>query len=525
MTQPVNFDREKLRRLRDDFEYFAKHLLRIRTKAGTIEPFRLNRAQKFLHDKLERQRRETGQVRAIICKGRQMGCSTYLQGRFYWRMWGGRGLNAFILTHEQPATDNLFKMTKRYHELVPDWARHETAASNAKELIFAGRECSYAVATAGTKEVGRSSTIQLFHGSEVAFWPNAEDHVAGLEQAISDTEGSERIFESTANGIGNVYQRRYKSAERGDSSDIAVFMPWYWDEGYRRPAPDDWMPGKKWLEYAAVNQLDRAQLYWAFVKNRDMATATGQSEDEPCWKFKQEYPSNADEAFQTAGNSFIPSNHVAMARTRQVIPQGAIIIGVDPARGGGDKTGVIDRIGRKLGHNLCATWDFDDTMVTVGHLVGVIKRFRPAAMNIDVGGLGAGIVDRLLELGYGHIVNAVNFGSSPLGVGPTGDELYANRRAEMWDNLRDWMQGEVQIPNLDDLHADLTAPAWGKGQTRYSSNNELVMEPKDSIRERMGFSPDLGDAAALTFAIPIAANLGVDDDDGIDRQRSRATGY
>lgn len=520
----IDFDAAKLKRLRDDFGYFAKHCLRIRTKAGKVEPFKLNKAQMYLHDKLEDQRKRTGKVRAIICKGRQMGCSTYLQGRFYWRMWGGKGLNTFILTHEQAATDNLFKMTKRYHELMPGWAKHETGASNAKELNFAGRECSYAVATAGTKEVGRSSTIQLFHGSEVAFWPNAEDHVAGLEQAQADSPGTERILESTANGIGNVYQRRYKAAERGDSVDIAVFMPWYWDDGYQMPCPDDWAPSKQWLEYQQANKITRDQIYWAFIKNRDMANATSQPIDEPCWKFKQEYPSNADEAFQTAGNSFIPSNNVAMARARSVIPQGALIIGVDPARGGGDKTGIIDRVGRKLGHNICATWDFDDTMTIVGHVVGIIKRFNPAAVNVDVGGLGAGVVDRLNELGYDYCVNAVNFGSSPIGVGPTGDELYENRRAEMWDNLRDWMAGDVQIPNLDELHADLTAPAWGKGQTRFKSNNELVIESKDSIRERLGFSPDMGDAAALTFAVPVSG-FALAGDHRDEHGRNDNTGY
>lgn len=518
----IDFDRAKLRRLRDDFEYFAKHCLRIRTKSGEIVPFKLNRGQRFLHEKLEKQRRETGKVRAIVLKGRQMGCSTYMQGRYYWRMWGGKGLTAFILTHEDKATSNIFKMTKRYHDLMPEALKHPTQAANAKELTFAGRECSYAVATAGTKETGRSATIQLFHGSEVAFWPNAEDHVAGLEQAISDAPGTEVVLESTANGIGNVYQRRYKAAERGDSDDIAVFMPWYWDEEYRAEPPGDWQPGRKWAEYAKLYNLDEAQLFWAFAKSRKMAQATGESDDEPCWKFKQEYPANADEAFQTAGNSFIPSGHVAMARVRSVIPAGALIIGVDPARGGGDKTGVIDRVGRRLGHRICATWDFDDTMVIVGHIVSLIKQYQPDAVNIDVGGLGAGVVDRLLELGYGDVVNAVNFGSSPIGVGPTGDELYDNRRAEMWDVMRDWMAGEVRIPNLDDLHADLTAPIWGKGKTRFKSNNELVLEPKDSIRERLGFSPDLGDAAALTFAVPYAAAVHDFDD---TRERNRVTGY
>lgn len=521
--EPIEFDRSKLLRLRDDFEYFAKHCLKIRTKAGVVIPFTLNHAQRYLHDKLENQRRETGRVRAVICKGRQMGCSTYVQGRFYWRLWGGKGLSAFILTHEQRATDNLFGLTRRYHEQMPAWARHPTAASNAKELVFAGRDCSYSVATAGTKEVGRSNTFQLFHASEVGFWPNAEDHVAGLEQALADEVGTERILESTANGIGNVYQRRYKAAEHGDSEDIAVFMPWYWDDGYTREAPEDWEPGQKWADYRTAYRLTREQLYWAYTKNRGMAQATSEPEDEPCWKFKQEYPANADEAFQTAGNSFIPSPHVAMARARSVIPSGVMIVGVDPARGGGDKTGVIDRMGRKMGHNICATWDFDDTMVTVGHIVSIIKKYQPAAVNVDVGGLGAGVVDRLLELGYGYCVNPVNFGSNPIGVGPTGDELYENRRAEMWDVMRDWFAGEVQVPNLDDLHADMTAPAWGKGKTRYKSNNELIIEPKDSIRERLGFSPDLGDAAALTFAIPIAANHSHDEAENYTR--NSVTGY
>lgn len=525
MTSLTSQQVERLKRLRDDFEYFAKHLLRIRTKSGQVVPFELNKAQRRLHDQLERQRRETGRVRAIILKGRQMGCSTYVQGRFYWRLWCGKGLNAFILTHEQAATDNLFKMTKRYHELCPDWAKHDTGASNAKELNFAGRECSYSVATAGTKEVGRSSTIQLFHGSEVAFWPNAEDHVAGLEQAQSDEDGTERILESTANGIGNVYQRRYKAAERGDSKDRAIFMPWFWDDGYRAEVPEGWFPPAKWEEYQGLYGLDLEQVYWGYLKNRDMATATAQSIDEPCWKFKQEYPANAEEAFQTAGNSFVPSAAVAKARKAKVLGQGPLIIGVDPARGG-DKTGVIDRRGRRAGELICELWDSGDTMEIAGKVARIIRLYRPALVNIDVGGLGAGIVDRLHELGFAQ-VHAVNFGSNPVGVGPTGDELYENRRAEMWDTMRDWLGNVagVQIPDNDGLHGDVCAPVWGSGATRYKSNNELVLEPKDKIRERLGASPDLGDALALTFAEPVGEYLADEDDDDDIRGRNGTTGY
>lgn len=515
----------KLRRLRDDFEYFAKTCLFIRTKAGKIVPLKLNRAQLYLHDRLEKQRRETGKVRAIVLKGRQMGASTYIEARFYWRLWGGKGLRAFILTHEQAATDNLFSMAKRYHDNVPEALRHPTQAANAKELAFEGRDCSYSVATAGTKEVGRSATMQLFHGSEAAFWPNAEDHIAGLEQALADVDGTERILESTANSIGNSFQRRYSAAQRG-SSDIPIFMPWFWSEDYAAEPPDGWAPPKAWEDYSERNGLTWEQLYWAFVKNRDMASATGQSENEPCWKFKQEYPSNAEEAFQTAGNSFIPSDKVAAARNPPaiVLPVGPLIIGVDPARGGGDKTGIIDRRGRRVGSIIHEIMDVDDTMLIAGKVAQLIRLHRPASVNIDVGGLGAGIYDRLREMGH-QCVNAVNFGSSPVGMGPTGDELYENRRAEMWDVMRDWFNDPagVQIPDDDTMHGDLTAPVWGSGATRHKSNNELVIESKDKIRERLGFSPDLGDAMALTFAMPMFEG-GIEDEERPVQRRS-GTGY
>ena len=61
----------------------------------------------------------------------------------------------------------------------------------------------------------------------------------------------------------------------------------------------------------------------------------------------------------------------------------------------------------------------------------------------------------------------------------------------------------MDIPDHDTLHTDLCAPIWGKGATRFNSNQQIILEPKESIKERLGFSPDGGDAAALTFAFPV----------------------
>ena len=75
--------RKKIELLKSNLPFFAKTALQIRTKEGKITPFVFNRAQLYVHQKLEEQKRQTGMVRALILKGRQQGCSTYVGARFY----------------------------------------------------------------------------------------------------------------------------------------------------------------------------------------------------------------------------------------------------------------------------------------------------------------------------------------------------------------------------------------------------------------------------------------------------------
>src|ERR1051325_1599577 len=102
-------------RFQFDYPFFARFSLKIRTKDGTISPLILNDAQIYLHSKLEEQYNATGKIRALILKGRQQGCSTYVGGRFYWRTTRNPGKATFILSHEADTTENLFQMVERYH--------------------------------------------------------------------------------------------------------------------------------------------------------------------------------------------------------------------------------------------------------------------------------------------------------------------------------------------------------------------------------------------------------------------------
>lgn len=489
-------DRERAirQRLKDDFEHYASRCLKIRTKAGHVEPFTLNRPQRLLHDALEAQRRETGKVRALVLKARQWGCSTYVEGRYYWRATHRRGCQAFILTHEQSATDNLFGMAQRFHDNCPAPVKPQTGAANAKEMSFNLLDSGYKVGTAGSKEVGRSQTVQLFHGSEVAFWPNAANHVAGVMQAVPNIRDTEVILESTANGIGGLFYDMCMAAIRGDSEYILVFVPWFEHEEYTTEPPKDWECPPGWRDYGNLHGLTLDQVYWAWAKNRDLASACSGSVDEPCWLFRQEYPATVDEAFQAGGtDTFIRSDLVMKARKAMVPDQShhPLIFGVDIARGGGDKTRIIDRLGRCAGHLVNETIDSGDLMDIAGRVAKLIDRHDPDAVFLDVTGLGAGVYDALKARNY-RCVHAVNFGSKPA----EGDK-YLNKRAEMWGRMRDWFEDEGGADLVDDegLHTCICAPGY-----KFDSYSRTVLEPKEDIKKRLGFSPDGGDALALTFA-------------------------
>lgn len=483
-------------RLKDNFPHYAPRCLKIRPKdprAGN-QPFQLNKAQEYLHARLEEQRAKTGKVRALVLKGRQQGISTYIGGRFYWRTTHARGVRTFILTHEQDATDNLFAMVDRYHAHCPELVKPHTGASNAKELLFDILESGYAVGTAGTKAVGRSQTIQLFHGSEVAFWPNAPTHFAGVVQAVPDLPGTEILLESTANGVGGEFHERWQQAEAGIGDYIAVFIPWYWQEEYRRAVPEGFEPTEDEQEYMELHGVDLEQIVWRRNKIAELKDPL---------LFKQEYPATAAEAFQTTGHDgFISADAVLRARKAKLEPGGLLVMGYDPNWKGKDRASLARRRGRqarvesKMGLS---------TMEQVGWLKSVIDTERPRRMFIDVGGAGVAIVDRLHEMGYAKIVRAVNFGSAPLDAQPKDENGrpkggYVNRRAEMWGKSRDWLEdiGGADIDDTDVLQADACGPGY-----KYDSLSRVQLESKDDMRKRGVRSPDEWDAVALTFAEPV----------------------
>lgn len=491
-------EKEKRLRLRDDYEFYASRCLFIRTKAEGLKPFELNKAQRYIHQRIEDQRKETGKVRTIILKGRQQGCSTYVEGRFMWRTTHTKGVKAFILTHEEDASQNLFTMSKRYYEHLPPFVKPEIHASNAKELLFTHLDSGYQIGTAGNKSVGRSQTNQFFHGSEVAFWPNAAEHAKGILQTVPDAKGTEVIYESTANGVGNFFHQQWKLAESGEGDFQAIFVPWFWQSEYTKSAPGGFRLTPEEDDLRVYYDLNVDQMYWRRQKIVELSSGGKDGE----FAFMQEYPMNAAEAFQVSGgNGLIQQEVIVKARKTTVKGSGPLIVGVDPSRGG-DRFSLIKRHGRKAYDK--RSWkgeEINKLGKAVSKCKAVLDEVCPVAgkvpdmMFIDAGG-GSDLVDRLHELGYEKRVKAIYFGSSPL------DELkYKNKRGEMWGLLAEWLSDEnleVDIPDDDELQADLSASPYDR-----DSHDRIVLWKKERIKEKYGFSPDDGDALALTHAEPV----------------------
>lgn len=482
-------DREDLRlieKIRSDFPTYAARALKVKAKGGDLVPLVLNVAQQHLHDQAEKQLRETGKVRILGLKGRQQGFSTYTEGRYYYKVTGGFGRRAFILTHEDAATRKLFAMATRYHENMDPTLKPVAERSSVTELYFGKLDSGYGVGTARTKGTGRSDTIQYFHGSEVAWWPNQDEHMAGVLQALPNAPGTEAILETTANGI-EMFADLWAAAKRGKNQWLPVFTPWFWQPEYRLPPGPDFEMDPEEQDYQERWGLDLAQMAWRRDKiNTDFRGKV--------WIFEQEYPAYPDEAFQASQVAgLIDSRHVLAARkdTAQV-GRGAKILGVDVARQGPDRSAAAFRHGRVV--PWVKTNDNPDLMAVAGWVAHLFDELQPDALFVDeTGGYGAAVVDRLRELNYP--VTGVQFGGTP--IEPT---RYKNKRAEIWGEMNDWFRsGGVSIPDEDDLQTDLCGP-----KEKRDSTYRLQLESKEDMLKRGVPSPDKGDAMALTFSEPVA---------------------
>lgn len=489
--------------LTDDELYFETCLM-IRTKSDGLVPLVLNSSQRFGHEKIEDQLARTGRVRALILKGRQQGISTYVGARYYRKTSTTEGMLAYIVTHEDPATQNLFRMTKRFHDNnLPDF-KPSTGISNANELYFDVLDSGYKIATAGAKTAGRSSTIQLAHLSEFDFWPeaSADDVFTGLMEAIPDADGTEVVIESTADKPGGRFHRAWQAAKRGETDFEAIFIPWFIHEEYRKTPPSDWEMPPDFEEYMHLYNLDLDQVYWAWHKNRDMALTFAASPDEFIVNFKREYPATDEEAFEQAGDELsrvIPVAWVRAAQARWLAnrspnngPMDAI--GLDVAQGGPDNTCAAPWYGPRLDPlTIIRGVDATDGPAVAGAVVSLLR--DDAVIAVDMGGAWGSSALTHLKTHLKLTAIGVNPAEKATKRSACGKYGFVNMRAQLHWQFRealDPMTGEnLELPPDDDLVEELIAPTFE------ITPRGIQIEKKDAIKKRLGRSPDRSDAVLL----------------------------
>ena len=171
-----------------------------------------------------------------------------------------------------------------------------------------------------------------------------------------------------------------------------------------------------------------------------------------------------------------------------------VVLGIDPARFGDDRSVVFRRQGRQAFKPV--VYRGIDNMELAARVANLIEEHDPDAVFCDAGA-GSGVIDRLRQLDYDVI-------EIPFGGKAMKPEQYINRRSEMWWLMKQWIEEGGAIPNDVALKQELATPIYW-----YDNIGRRVLEGKDQIKKRLqgAGSPDLADALALTFALPVAKKV------------------
>lgn len=246
-------------RCRYDFAFWAALYVFIKNKGGGEDVlFRLTRPQRKFVERLEKLRKANKPIRIVLLKARQWGGSTTSQLYMAWlQLIHKVGLNSLIIAHQGAGSDEIKDMFDRMIKAYPITMLYklgETYNENESKLVGVGhsgsihrvpqRNCKIKIGTAERPDSCRGGDYNLVHLSEVGLWKTTdgkkpEDIVRSACSGILLKPYTMIVYESTANGTGNFFQREYDAAKRGTSQFEAMFVSWFDIEQYSLPFEND----------------------------------------------------------------------------------------------------------------------------------------------------------------------------------------------------------------------------------------------------------------------------------------------
>ncbi len=284
-------------------EHLIEMMFVVVDKNKKTVPFFFNEVQSAFINDLNQAREDFRQgkrlhLKFLVLKGRQQGFTSVITAYQLACSITQKNFAGFTLADDSDNTETIFEDKAKYpYAQLPEKIKPTEKYNNRREFHFEKLNSRWRVATAGSKGVGRSKTLNFFHGSEAAFWTDLQQMLAGLGQAL--TKDSIQILESTANGY-NEFKDLWDDGENWEQK----FYEWWLtpeyvqsfesvekEEKFRRQVDTskDWIFTRcKWLvEFVG---LTWKQVYWYFTKWLDIKEL-----------IKQEYPCSADEAFLASG--------------------------------------------------------------------------------------------------------------------------------------------------------------------------------------------------------------------------------
>lgn len=286
-----------LRIWRADPARFIEEFLWIRDKNRRVVPFKLNFAQRWLHQHWSR--------RNLVLKPRQVGATSYIGARMLSECLVRPQTHAVMVAHEQSSAERIFEAIRGFVDHLPQWWHdtHPLGRATRTELFWPSLGSRFWTGTAGSSAFGRGMSIDLLHGSEYAHWTRPEEVLAALAAAVPDS--GTITLESTPNGAGGHFHSLWTEARQGLNGWTPHLFGWFEDESYRiDEGPPLGELSARESELQRLYHLDEGQLRWRRARVREFGE-----------RFPQEFVEDDVSCFLTTGRCVF--NVAALLRARE----------------------------------------------------------------------------------------------------------------------------------------------------------------------------------------------------------------
>lgn len=298
--------------IKESPEYLIEMAFCIVDKNQNTVPFFINKVQRRFLRTLKQAVKDYAEgkrlhLKFLVLKGRQQGFTSIITAYQLACSITKKNFAGFTLADDADNTMTIFSDKAKYaYDNLPEALKPTEKYNNRKEFHFEVLNSRWRVATAGGKGVGRSKTLNFFHGSEVAFWDNLREILTGLNPAL--TKDSIQVLESTANGFNE-----FKELWDADNNWENLFYEWWETPEYRLSFETDQREQefKSEVNKATKGSSDANSMRWAYFRCKWLRETIGLDWEQAYWYFsqwkdykediKQEYPCTAEESFLATG--------------------------------------------------------------------------------------------------------------------------------------------------------------------------------------------------------------------------------